>query len=47
LFEQYRVPTQRLYVISFSPSALCVVAATGQTTSQGAFSQCMQSLGWR
>src|SRR4051794_10138858 len=46
LFEQYRVPTQRLYVISFRPSELCVVAATGHTISHGAFSQCMQSIGW-
>jgi hypothetical protein len=28
------------------PSWLCVVAATGQTTSHGAFSQCWQSIGW-
>src|SRR4051812_38848044 len=39
LFEQYRVPMQRLYVISLSPSALCVVAFTGQTNSHGAVSQ--------
>src|SRR5829696_3357398 len=32
--------------MSFSPSSLCAVAATGQTTSQGAFSQCMQGTGW-
>ena len=25
---------------------LCTVAATGQTTSQGAFSQCMHRTGW-
>ena len=25
---------------------LCVVAATGQTYSHGAFSQCWQSMGW-
>jgi hypothetical protein len=47
LFEQYFVPTHRLYVISLRPSALCVVAATGQTTSHGAFSQCMQGTGWK
>src|SRR5262245_13803714 len=47
LFAQYRVPTQRLYVISLSPSALWVVAATGQTISQGAVSQCMQATGWK
>ncbi len=28
------------------PSSLCVVAATGQTTSQGACSQCMHMTGW-
>ena len=28
------------------PSWLCVVAATGQTDSQGAFSHCMHSTGW-
>jgi hypothetical protein len=43
--EQNRVPTHRLYVISFSPSGECVVAATGQTYSHGAFSQCWQSIG--
>ena len=32
--------------MSFSPSELCVVAATGQTSSQGAFSHCMQGTGW-
>ena len=32
--------------MSLSPSSLWTVAATGQTTSQGAFSQCMQSTGW-
>src|ERR1035438_5979762 len=37
LLEQYRVPTQRLYTMSFRPSVLCTVAPTGQTTSQGAF----------
>ena len=47
LFEQYRVPTQRLYVISLSPSALWVVAPTGQTISHGAFSQCTQARGWK
>ena len=47
LFEQYRVPTHRLYVISFNPSWLCVVAPTGQTTSHGAFWQCWQSIGWK
>ena len=46
LFEQYRVPTQRLYTMSLTPSGLCTVAPTGQTTSQGAFSQCMQGTGW-
>jgi hypothetical protein len=46
LFEQYRVPTQRLYVISLRPSSLCVVAATGQTYSHGAFSQCWHIIGW-
>src|SRR6185295_4397983 len=33
LLEQYRVPTHRLYTMSFSPSSLCTVAPTGQTTS--------------
>src|SRR4051812_12232734 len=28
------------------PSSSCTVAATGQTGSQGAFSQCMQRRGW-
>jgi hypothetical protein len=28
------------------PLALWLVAATGQTTSHGAFSQCMQVTGW-
>jgi hypothetical protein len=32
--------------MSFRPSLLCVVAATGQTTSHGAFSHCMQGTGW-
>ena len=32
--------------MSFRPSALCVVAATGQTTSHGAFSHCMHGTGW-
>src|SRR3954471_24616046 len=45
LFEQYRVPMQRLYVISFRPSSLCVVAATGHTSSHGAVSQCMHGSG--
>src|SRR5579863_945708 len=45
LFEQYRVPTQRLYVMSFRPSELCAVAPTGQTYSHGAFSHCMQGKG--
>src|ERR1700678_3554197 len=45
LFEQYRVPTQRLYTISFNPSGLCTVAPTGQTTSHGAFSHCMHGTG--
>src|ERR1700733_8658995 len=40
LFEQYRVPTQRLYTIVLSPSGVCTVAPTGQTCSQPAFSQC-------
>src|SRR5664279_4492050 len=29
LLEQYRVPTQRLYTMSFRPSVLCTVAPTG------------------
>jgi hypothetical protein len=33
--------------MSFNPSSLCTVAATGQTTSHGAFSQCMQGTGWK
>src|SRR6266700_6611366 len=45
LLAQYRVPTQRLYAMSFRPSGLCVVAATGQTFSHGAFSHCMQVTG--
>ncbi len=45
LLAQYRVPTQRLYAMSFSPSGLCVVAATGQTFSHGAFSHCMHGSG--
>jgi hypothetical protein len=45
LFEQYRVPTQRLYVISLSPSSEWLVASTGQTTSHGAFSQCWHIIG--
>ncbi len=32
--------------MSLRPSSLCTVAATGQTTSQGAFSQCMHITGW-
>src|SRR5437773_12035537 len=47
LFEQYRVPIQRLYTISFNPSALCTVAPTGQTCSHGAFSHCWQGTGWK
>src|SRR5690348_1633637 len=31
----------------FSPSGLCVVAPTGQTGSQGAFSHCMHGSGWK
>src|SRR5258708_3357139 len=46
LLEQYRVPTQRLYTMSFRPSVECVVAPTGQTGSHGAFSHCMQLTGW-
>src|ERR1700722_4490704 len=45
LLAQYRGPTQRLYAMSFRPSGLCVVAATGQTFSHGAFSHCMQGTG--
>ena len=45
LLEQYRVPTQRLYTMSLSPSGLCVVAATGHTFSHGAFSHCWQVTG--
>ena len=41
------MPTQRLYTITFSPSESCTVAPTGQTTSQGACSQCMHSMGWK
>src|SRR5438046_2114850 len=29
------------------PSSSCTVAPTGQTTSHGAFSQCMQGTGWK
>src|SRR5258707_6997121 len=47
LFEQYRVQTQRLYTISFRPSALCTVAPTGQTCSHGAFSHCWHGTGWK
>src|SRR4051812_3425087 len=47
LFEQYLVPTQRLYTMSLRPSVLCTVAATGHTGSQGAFSHCMQGIGWK
>jgi hypothetical protein len=32
--------------MSFSPSGLCVVAPTGQTCSQGAFSQWLHIVGW-
>ncbi len=32
--------------MSFRPSELCVVAPTGQTTSQGAFSHCWHGTGW-
>ena len=32
--------------MAFRPSSSCTVAATGQTCSQGAFSQCMQGTGW-
>ena len=45
LVEQYRVPTHRLYTMSFSPSELWTVAFTGQTYSHGAFSQCMHGTG--
>ena len=41
------MPTHRLYVISFSPSTLWLVASTGQTTSHGVFSQCMHGSGWK
>src|SRR5580704_944209 len=47
LFEQYRVPTQRLYTMSFKPSELCTVAPTGQTCSHGAFSHCWHGTGWK
>jgi hypothetical protein len=30
----------------FKPSLEWTVASTGQTVSQGAFSQCWQSIGW-
>jgi hypothetical protein len=33
--------------MSFRPSALCTVACTGQTGSQGAFSPYMQGTGWK
>jgi hypothetical protein len=33
--------------MSLRPSAEWTVAATGQTTSHGAFSQCMQGTGWK
>src|SRR3989442_1693853 len=33
--------------MSFRPSALCAVAPTGQTCSQGAFSHCWQGTGWK
>ena len=45
LFEQYRVPTQRLYTMALMPSVSCTVALTGQTTSHGACSQCWQNTG--
>ena len=41
------MPTQRACTITFSPSLSCTVAFTGQTGSQGAFSQCMQGTGWK
>ena len=46
LLAQYRVPTQRLYTMALSPSSVCTVAATGQTCSHGAISQCAQATGW-
>ena len=45
LLAQYRVPTQRLYAMSFRPSGEWTVAATGQTLSHGAFSHCWQAMG--
>ena len=33
--------------MSFSPSLLWTVAATGHTTSHGAFSHCWHSMGWK
>jgi hypothetical protein len=33
--------------MSFSPSWLCMVAPTGHTCSQGAFSHCWQGIGWK
>src|SRR5262245_36914365 len=47
LFEQYRVPTHRLYTMSLRPSDECTVAPTGQTTSHGAFSHCTHMRGWK
>jgi len=47
LFEQYRVPMHRLYTMALSPSLSWTVAATGQTCSHGAFSQCMHGTGWK
>jgi hypothetical protein len=44
---QYRVPMQRLYAMSLSPSGLCTVAFTGHTFSQGASSQCTHASGWK
>src|SRR5262245_205071 len=32
--------------MSFRPSSLCTVAATGHTGSHGAVSHCMQGIGW-
>ena len=45
LLEQYRVPMQRLYAIAFKPSSVWMVALTGHTVSQGAFSQWWQVTG--
>src|SRR5690606_7414039 len=38
---------QRLYAIWLMPSLLWLVAETGHTFSQGALSQCWQSIGWK